>query len=68
MTYFELAKAIDVVSREVSSWEKNFLESILRKGPGGWLSEPQQWKLRELGEAYVSHATMAEFNGQLSLL
>lgn len=68
MTYFELAQQIDAVEREVTRWEAEFLQSVLVRGPQGWLSEKQQQKLRELGEAYLPQETMLHFNGQLSLL
>lgn len=68
MTYYELAQQIDQVEREVTRWESDFLESILTRGPHGYLTERQQQKLRELGESYLPHHTMATFNGQGALL
>ena len=68
MTYFDLAKAIDQVEREVTLWEAGLLETVLRAGPHGHLSEKQQQKLRELGEAYLPYHIMVEFQGQGRLL
>jgi hypothetical protein len=64
MTYYELAQQIDRVEREVTRWESTFLETALKAGPHGRLSERQQYKLRELGEAYLGSQTMGAFSGQ----
>lgn len=66
--YYALAQQIDAAPEEVSSWEAEFLETILRQGPGAALSPKQHQKLRELGERYLPYHVMAEFQGQQPLL
>ena len=68
MDYYALAQQIDTAPQEVSSWEAEFLESILRRGSDATLSPKQQQKLRELGERYLSASVMAELQGQVRLL
>ena len=68
MNYYTLAKQIDAAPVTVSDWEAEFLDSILRRGPGADLSPKQETKLRELGERYLSDQTMAEFHGQMRIL
>ncbi len=58
--YYTLAKHIDTAPVTVSAWEAEFLESILRRGPGADLSPKQATKLRELGERYLSEQAMVE--------
>ena len=68
MNYYSLAQQIDTAPVTVSDWEAEFLESILRRGPGADLSPKQATKLRELGERYLSDQAMAEWHGQIPML
>lgn len=68
MDYYALAHQIDTAPVEVSDWEAEFLETILRQGPGASLSPKQHQKLLELGERYLPYPVMAEFQGQVRLL
>lgn len=59
MTHLEMAEALDSMERNVSSWEADFLESVLKrlKDDGRTLSEKQATKLKELYERYLGDET-----------
>jgi len=55
MTLLEMAVALDGMDRDVSSWEADFLESVLlRLNDGRPISPKQEAKLRELHERYLA--------------
>ena len=50
----EMAQELDGMERSVSSWEADFLESVLtRLREGRDLSEKQEAKLRQVHEKYL---------------
>ncbi len=54
MTHLEMARAIDGMSRDVTSWEADFLNSILEKLNFGLaLTQKQAARLEEMYERYL---------------
>jgi hypothetical protein len=54
VTNLEMAEAIDGMERSVTSWEAEFLDSVLvRLREGRSISEKQESKIRELYERYL---------------
>ena len=68
MTNYELLQRLDEQTHQVTDWEVEFLEGMLRRGENYQPSPKQKTVMMRMGEKYLDASTVAEWLGQERLL